>query len=100
VTERPYIVCTPTVLPAGIPGATVRWCSVCGATVWASPSGVVGIEDKGFVPICTPCAPGVLQGDGQLFIATSQRAELRAMGMTDADIDRTARAAQRWIEAT
>jgi hypothetical protein len=95
--ERVIIICmTTTTVP--IPGcpSELRWCGICAQQVWQSWD-TMSLEGE---IVCSDCAPGVLAIDkdgGTLKMSRKVRERFRAEGMSDAEIDRIARFAERQL---
>lgn len=93
--SRPLIICIPSRVAdahggPGIPDAAVRWCVVCSERVYVAPSGLAQDAD----PVCVACAPGAVRARGYRgkgVTSGEAREELRAAGLSDREIDGTAR---------
>lgn len=52
------------VIPEGQewPGSVVRWCSICGDSIWLSREAVAKLENEpDMVPVCAACAVPIMQ---------------------------------------
>jgi hypothetical protein len=90
--DEVVVLCPPTATMQGdpAPGATRDHCSICATEIWVAESSRQLAENPQL--ICMVCGPGVLDTQGSKlmnFVTPEQRAEMRAAGLSDAEIDRT-----------
>lgn len=74
------LVCAPT-SQASISGAKGRWCHVCSAAVWVSPSMLPSVDGGSALPTCQDCASGLVALTGTAVIHPNQVEELRRTGL-------------------
>jgi hypothetical protein len=76
-----------------VPGAVVRACATCQRAVWVSPSTLVDVPAA--VLVCWDCAPTGAEVGPLIGPTARQLVELAAAGITPAEADAAARAADR-----
>lgn len=82
--DRPKLLCrTVESGEAGVPGAMQRWCELCAATVWVSPSNLAKVDAGDMDVQCTTCGleAALLQKDSYFTLTPEQEGELAELGI-------------------
>lgn len=69
--------------------SVVRWCNLCGCTIWVGEVSLARQQTEGSQLVCTSCGFGVLEAmPGELVLDPETHAQLRQLGYSNEEIHR------------